>query len=145
MGFRSLTSDPVKIGRGRFQVSEGVAPAEKILPDENLLTLFQDSVGQPGEFFEVVLLQGTIVSTYQKTDGRYVATYCRGLAGCLQYQTIYTTATDAVAYESAGHSAGGGELDLGVTWLPDATSITRRGRKAFRCSCKGRFPPVRVW
>jgi hypothetical protein len=123
MAFANLTSTPTKYGRGRFQVSEGTAPSEHILPDEDLATLMQGNTGAGDEFFEVVMVQGTIISAFQKTDGRYVATYCRGLAGCLHKQAIYTTATDTVAYEDLGHAAETGEVDLGPVFIPDDTNI----------------------
>lgn len=59
--------DPTKRGRGRLVVSEGIAPAEKIQPDDTLPTLLVDPVHD--EFFEAVILKGTIISVYEAPNG----------------------------------------------------------------------------
>lgn len=76
--------DPTKRGRGRLWISEAVAPAEKIQPDDSLPTLLVDPVHD--EFFEAVMLKGTIISVYEAPAGSgaedegitYVAGPCDG-------------------------------------------------------------------
>ena len=123
MSFAKILSTPTKLGRGRFQVSEGTAPAEKILPDEDLLTLFQTVPGQPDQFFEVVLTKGTIISTYQKTDTRYVATYCRGMSGYVLNTAQAHSDTRVVSYKTAGETADADNVKIGEVWAPDDTNF----------------------
>jgi hypothetical protein len=136
MAFAKLQSTPTKFGRGRFTVSEGIAPSEKILPDENLATLMAGEKNLGDEFFEVVLLQGTIVSTYQKSDGRYVATYCRGLAGCVVKDAYVeydankipvASAKVAVGASAPAAQAGGTVLKVGASIEPDFAGTISSG------------------
>lgn len=123
-GFAKLSSTPTKYGRGRFTVSEGIAPSEKILPDESLATLMQGEKGAGDEFFEVVLVQGTIVSAYQKTDGRYVATYCRGLAGCAKKYKAVDSGTGAITLEdSYANATAGDKKFVDAVYVPDFVNI----------------------
>lgn len=73
--------DPLKRGRGRFWVSEGVAPAEKIEADTALMNLLDAYDG--GKHYKVVMLTGTIVSCYVAPEdhlqaGKLVAAPCIG-------------------------------------------------------------------
>lgn len=125
MAWAKLQSTPTKFGRGRFTVSEGIAPSEKILPDENLATLMQGEKNLGDEFFEVVLLQGTIVSTFQKTDGRYVATYCRGLAGCTQMYKAVDSVTGAITLETSYANATAGDKKfVDAVYTPNFTDTS---------------------
>lgn len=120
MAFAKLQNTPEKYGRGRFTVSEGIAPAEAFLPDEELPTLMSGDKGAGDEFHEVVLLQGTIISVYQKaTSGRYVATYCRGLAGCVLKMKVVTTATGATVLEDVTYALQAGEINGGTVYVRD--------------------------
>lgn len=95
--------DPIKRGRGRFVVSEGVAPAEKIQPDDALPTLLVDPVHD--EFFEVVMLKGTIVSVYPPATGTganaeeisYVAGPCVGGETGYELKAIFVATTGATS------------------------------------------------
>jgi hypothetical protein len=119
MAFAQLQNSPTKYGRGRFTVSEGIAPSEHILPDEDLATLMQGDTGAGDEFFEVVLVQGTIISSYQKTDGRYVATYCRGLDGTVLMQKLVNRTTGAVTFAALDTAA----PDQATTFLVGAEYV----------------------
>lgn len=111
-----------KRGRGKVILSQGIAPAEKILPDVALPTLLKDPDPDISNHFELILLKGTICAVYDKTydNGKKgtVIGPSNGLAGCELAQVIYTTATGAIAYEAAGHAAGAGEVDLGLKFVP---------------------------
>jgi hypothetical protein len=111
-----------KRGRGKVILSQGIAPAEKILPDVALPTLLKDPDPDISNHFELILLKGTICAVYSKTyDNGKTGTVigpCNGLAGCELAQVILTTATGAVSYEAVGHTATSAEVDLGVKYVP---------------------------
>lgn len=129
MAYNSQTYvDPVKRGRGRFVVSQGVAPAESIQVDDTLPTLLTDPVHE--EFFEAVVLKGTIMSVYPAPSGSgaeadgitYVAGPCTaGTTGYELQLKLVTVATGAVAYVDVADGAGVGQEIIGSEYRLKST------------------------
>lgn len=124
--FAKRTHVNPKRGRGKVIMSEGVAPAENILPDPSLSTLLKDYEPYIANHFEVIMLKGTIVTCYDHTfdagplNGKkaLVAKPCIGATGCEVDNVILTVADGTVAYEAYDHAAGAGEASLGIQLLP---------------------------
>jgi hypothetical protein len=126
--------DPNKRGRGRFVVSEGVAPAESIQVDDALPTLLVDPVHD--EFFEAVVLKGTIIAVYghetgsgaEADDITYVAGPC--IAGTTGYElkVQLVNLTDGTATWAATGTTGGATGAIAAVQYRPASGYELKGK-----------------
>lgn len=91
------------IRRGRFQVSEGVAPSEVIRPFPGLKTLWVDETHQP--FFESVILRGTVVASFY---------YDQSAGTKTRLKALYGMTDNDLSYDGAGN----GEIPKGYYAVP---------------------------
>jgi len=105
-----------KTGSGRFVVSEGIAPAAYLLPDENLPTWYKDS---EDDRFEIVITKGTILSVKADSNGDARVVPANGTANAVTWSGANMPATwDPLAGATPVYDSGAGTVVVAARSIP---------------------------